>query len=204
MLRPFPGKNLPSQKAIFNYRLSRARRIIENSFGILAARYVFMVVICKLCKYNYCNNYCLFRWRLFRRPIIADPGNVVIFAKAAIALHNYLRTEDSVVYCPTGYIDGEDGSGNLIPGLWRNEELATGLLPIGTISSNRYTSIHAIYSKIILISTLTLISTVRLDLYFNLDSHFNFQIIMQIHQNSCRHQTSDISLCIISVVQLAK
>ena len=94
-LQPYPGRNSDESLSIFNYHLSRARRIIENSFGILAAK-----------------------WRIFRWPIIANPDNVVLYTKAAIALHNFLRTTESSIYYPVGFIDAEDGTGNVINGAW--------------------------------------------------------------------------------------
>lgn len=105
---------LLEDKAIYNYRLSRARRVIENSFGILAAR-----------------------WHIFHRPIIADPTKVVLYIQAAIALHNFLRSTESS-YCPPGFTDGEDGSGNFISGSWRNDEdPCAGMHNLTHIGSNR-------------------------------------------------------------------
>lgn len=138
MLRPYPEKNLSEAKAIFNYRLSRARRIIENTFGILAARCVHVHVLLFLTSHYILS--IVYRWRLFRRPIIADPDRVVAFTKAAIALHKnyYLRTEESSVYCPPGFVDGEDGAGNIIDGSWRgDEEPVTGFESLGSIGGNR-------------------------------------------------------------------
>lgn len=65
MMRPFPGRSQDNDKRIFNYRLSRARRCIENAFGIMSARF-----------------------RIFRRPIPASPKNVekIVLGKQKILL----------------------------------------------------------------------------------------------------------------------
>ena len=97
LMKPFPGKDLTETDAIFNYRLSRARRTIENAFGIVTAR-----------------------WPIFLQPIKANPPLVDMIVKARLCLHNYLRLTDNAQYVPSGFVDSEDSSGEIIPGDWRS------------------------------------------------------------------------------------
>ena len=41
-MKPFTLRGLTTEERIFNYRLSRAGRVVENAFGILANRFQFM------------------------------------------------------------------------------------------------------------------------------------------------------------------
>ena len=103
-LRPYPGP-LDYSKKIFNYRLSRARRTIENAFGILVAR-----------------------WRIFRRPIRADVRTVELITQASLCLHNYLRLTNSATYTPHGFVDSELANGKIVEGGWRREDFSSSAL----------------------------------------------------------------------------
>lgn len=101
MTKPYPRRGLSEAKRIFNYRLSRARRIIENTFGILASK-----------------------WRVFRKPITLYPDAVDKIILATVCLHNFLKARDEVLaparrYCPPQFIDWEDENGVIQPGGWR-------------------------------------------------------------------------------------
>ena len=39
---------------------------------------------------------------------------------ATVSLHNYLRQTNSTSYCPSGFVDSEDRSGDIRPGEWRH------------------------------------------------------------------------------------
>ncbi|XP_065307085.1 uncharacterized protein [Dermacentor albipictus] len=98
-LRPYPGRGLEASKRVFNYRLSRARRCVENAFGILVTR-----------------------WRILGRPMGESPGNAEQVVKALCVLHNFLidvRTGSDDFYCWPGYADSVSSSGQRQSGQWR-------------------------------------------------------------------------------------
>lgn len=112
IMKPFPGvtKGLLTPERIYNYRLSRARRIIENVFGIWCSKF-----------------------RVLQKTIDLHPDKVETIALTCAYLHNFLRRNaySRNYYSPPGSFDAEDPDGNVIPGAWRleveNSQPLTGL-----------------------------------------------------------------------------
>ncbi|XP_077263980.1 uncharacterized protein LOC143898401 [Temnothorax americanus] len=99
MMRPYPGKDMTLEKRLYNYRLSLARRTVENVFGILASQ-----------------------WRLLRRPILAKVENAIKMVQAIVCLHNWLRRHDveRETYVRQELTDRLLADGNIEDGFWRN------------------------------------------------------------------------------------
>lgn len=116
-LKPYNQKELDDQKRIFNYRLSRARRIIENTFGILANRF-----------------------RVFHTCINLKVDNIDRVVLACCALHNFLRRNSANSYTSNDVFDHEDiSTGVLTLGLRTQPE---NLLDLAS-SHNRHHSTQA-------------------------------------------------------------
>ena len=81
VMKPFSARGLSPSERIFNYRLSRARRVVENAFGILTNRF-----------------------RILRGQMQLQPETACAVVLACCALHNFLRNNSCA------YADYEDES----------------------------------------------------------------------------------------------
>lgn len=94
---PPRGRRLNDDERIFNYRLSRARRCVENAFGILTSKFICLA-----------------------RTVYCSPQRAQKIVTACCILHNYFLNTSRQSYCPTFFADRYDNNGHLIEGGWRN------------------------------------------------------------------------------------
>lgn len=94
LLKSYSKTEFNNSEMIFNYRLSRAKRVVENAFGIL-----------------------LWRFRIFSKPIDLKSETIDKVIYVACSLHNWLRKTNSNTYIPLQVVDREDlNNDDIIPG----------------------------------------------------------------------------------------
>jgi hypothetical protein len=104
-MKPYGQTGLTAEQRIFNYRLSRARCVVENSFGIIVSRF-----------------------GLLPQPIALSPQRAQIIVLTFCCLHNYLLRNQAQTYISRGSLDTEDfESGNIIDGTWGTRGHSTSL-----------------------------------------------------------------------------
>lgn len=84
-MKPYSYRQLTKEKQVFNYRLSRARRVVEHAFGILSQRF-----------------------RLFGKAIPLSPEKAQIIVMAACCLHNFLLRNRTAADCYMHDTTGND------------------------------------------------------------------------------------------------
>ncbi|CAH1964552.1 unnamed protein product [Acanthoscelides obtectus] len=83
LVRPYGGYNLSYKQKIFNYRLSRARRYIECTFGILSNK-----------------------WRIFHKRMNVHIDLAKAIVRTCCILHNFVRSRDGYSYEDTLTVTG--------------------------------------------------------------------------------------------------
>ncbi|KAL7723542.1 hypothetical protein ACLKA6_000130 [Drosophila palustris] len=77
IMKPYGSKALAKDERIFNYRLSRARRCIENAFGLLCTK-----------------------WIAVQRPVLCSPDRAQKIVAACCSLHNFMLRTNPREYMP--------------------------------------------------------------------------------------------------------
>ncbi len=93
--KPFSQRNMTDEQRIFNNRLSRGPRIVENGFGILANRFQFLL-----------------------SPLRQEPEMVKSIVLACVCLYNLMRMRYTGLQ--NALLDQEDNQYHVIPREWRN------------------------------------------------------------------------------------
>lgn len=105
MMKPFSHRSQVLRERIYSYRLSRARRVVENAFGILSQRF-----------------------RCFLTTMQQHPDTINLITMCSCVLHNLI-----LIRYPHAIpeVDREDpDTHDLIPGGWRTDRHLHGLLSL--------------------------------------------------------------------------
>lgn len=115
IMKPYPFRNQPGPNRVFNYRLSRARRVVENAFGHIAHRF-----------------------RILRKYIELCPEKAIKVVLAICVLHNFLLSRNSKMYVRQGSFDSEQ-DGFVENANWRQEGLPSEtLFPLQQLQPQNY------------------------------------------------------------------
>lgn len=76
LMRPYPDRNLTNKKRIFNYRLSRGRKTIECTFGMMTQKFQIFLAPIRCHKYD----------------------TIISIVKCGCVLHNFIRRRDGASY----------------------------------------------------------------------------------------------------------
>ncbi|XP_071637549.1 putative nuclease HARBI1 [Temnothorax longispinosus] len=117
LMRPFPRrvKRMTDEERIFNYRLSRARLCIENTFGILASR-----------------------WRILHRNLSCSVENAEHIFKALVCLHNFaMSTNNNGRYCQPEHLYVETDEGRSFEDRWHGIGVGEYFKQLSRVGPNR-------------------------------------------------------------------
>ena len=118
MMKPYPQTGLTRKQRVFNFRLSRERRTVGNTFGILALKF-----------------------QIVQQAIRMDPHGVErVVHVCCYRPPQFLRKHCGKHYMPANAVDREDSNHDTVPGAWRQRgPNLPGLAPL----SGRNTDIMA-------------------------------------------------------------